>query len=461
MAGFSIDEILNKSKTAAAPAGQALQVVMLPAENIEPNPENSIYEIGDVSMLKADIAERGLRSPLEVLPAKNGKYMLLAGHRRWTACRELAAENVPGFALLPCVVRESHGSDDDLIALITSNATARELTDGERLRQYLALKKALENKKAAGDLDGRVRDAMSRITGDGTGTLGRLNSIATHCTPQVLEMLSKGEIGITRAYECSRLYKVQQEQYAKVGWSSIPDITDSARRAAIQYLVEDGLADQLRQFDYVEHDDWNYYDNLDALKMVPITLEIDTVGALRLEPKGHYIVTVRQLDDEDGSEVTAETDISPRDYFDQARKLYADRDALKKKKQAESQKKTAEKARRAQSEKWEALAREKMQRFDDWKKVAQAKELGLVFREYPTADGGRIVVMADEATRNDKQGEIPYDNYFVARFDPNGRRINRDGSGTTLDWYSRWTNVVQLWGLIAADLEMREGSDER
>ena len=460
MAGFSIDEILTKNK-AAAPAGQALQVVMLPAENIEPNPENSIYEIGDVSMLKADIAERGLRSPLEVLPAKTGKYMLLAGHRRWTACRELAAENVPGFALLPCVVRESHGSDDDLIALITSNATARELTDGERLRQYLALKKALENKKAAGNLDGRVRDAMSRITGDGTGTLGRLNSIATHCTPQVLEMLSKGEIGITRAYECSRLYKVQQEQYAKTGYSWMPDITDSALRAAIKYLVEDGLADQLRRFDYVKHDEWNYYDNLDARKMVPITLEIDTVGALRLEPKSQYTVTVQQLDDEDGSEVTAETDIGPRDYFDQARKLYADRDALKKKKQAESQKKTAEKARQAQNEKWEALAREEMQRFDDWKKVAQAKELGLVFREYPTADGGRIVVMADEATRNDKADGIPYENYFVARFDADGRRINRDGSGTTLDWFCRWSGNARLDVLIAADLKMREDSDER
>ena len=34
-------------------------------------------------MLKADIAERGLRSPLEVLPAKGGRYMLIAGHRRW------------------------------------------------------------------------------------------------------------------------------------------------------------------------------------------------------------------------------------------------------------------------------------------------------------------------------------------------------------------------------------------
>ena len=164
--GFSINDILGSTK-ANAPAGQKMQVVMLPAADIEPNPENSIYEIGDVSMLKADIAERGLRSPLEVLPARAGKYMLLAGHRRWTACRALTAEGVAGFEVLPCVIRQSQGEDDDLIALITSNATARELTDGERLRQYRALKQALERKKAAGALDGRIRDEMSRITGTG------------------------------------------------------------------------------------------------------------------------------------------------------------------------------------------------------------------------------------------------------------------------------------------------------
>ena len=144
--GFSINDILGSTK-ANAPAGQRMQVVMLPAADIEPNPENSIYEIGDVSMLKADIAERSLRSPLEVLPARAGKYMLLAGHRRWTACRALTAEGVAGFEVLPCVIRQSQGEDDDLIALITSNATARELTDGERLRQYRALKQALERKK--------------------------------------------------------------------------------------------------------------------------------------------------------------------------------------------------------------------------------------------------------------------------------------------------------------------------
>ena len=68
--------------------------------------------------------------------------------------------------------------------------------------------------------------------------------------------------------------------------------------------------------------------------------------------------------------------------------------------------------------------------------------------------------MADEATRNDMRGEIPYDNYFVARFSADGRRINRDGRTGTLDWYSRWSGTVRLDMLIAADLEMREDSDE-
>ena len=260
--GFSINDILGSTK-ANAPAGQKMQVVMLPAADIEPNPENSIYEIGDVSMLKADIAERGLRSPLEVLPARAGKYMLLAGHRRWTACRALTAEGVAGFEVLPCVIRQSQGEDDDLIALITSNATARELTDGERLRQYRALKQALERKKAAGALDGRIRDEMSRITGDGTGTLGRLNAIANNCVPEVLAMVERGEITMTRAYECSKLYKVQQAEYAKNKYATMP---------AIKYLVECGLAGQFKKLDYVHKSEWNYADNrLDARKLEPVT----------------------------------------------------------------------------------------------------------------------------------------------------------------------------------------------
>ena len=367
--GFSINDILGNGAKPAAPAGQKMQVVMLPAADIEPNPENSIYEIGDVSMLKADIAERGLRSPLEVLPAQGGKYMLLAGHRRWTACRALTAEGVTGFEVLPCVIHQSQGADDDLIALITSNATARELSDGERLRQYIALKQALERKKAAGGLDGRVRDEMSRITGDGTGTLGRLNAIASKCVPEVIAMVERGEITMTRAYECSKLYKVQQTTYAKNGYGPMPEVSDDAKKAAILYIVDEGVADQLRGLDYVQCCEWNYADGgkLDAQKMQPVTLDMtDNVAnaILRIAPAGRTSFTVEQLDPADQNEVIAKSSIYSSQLYRTARSRYIDKKALEKYKAEEKEKKNAEKVRHDAAEKWLALARQELADFD-------------------------------------------------------------------------------------------------
>lgn len=447
--GFSINDILGNTK-ANAPAGQKMQVVMLPAADIEPNPENSIYEIGDVSMLKADIAERGLRSPLEVLPAKGGRYMLIAGHRRWTACRALTAEGVAGFEVLPCVIRQSQGEDDDLIALITSNATARELTDGERLRQYRALKQALERKKAAGALDGRIRDEMSRITGDGTGTLGRFNAILNNCTAEVVEMLEKGEITMTRAYECSKLYKVQQVEYAKIKYASMPPITDMARRAAIKYLVECGLADQFKKLDYVRKSEWNYADRgLDAGKLEPVTLDLtegETDALLRIEPAGYYSFRVRMLDSADTNEVIAESSLTTRDLFDAAKRLYINKDDL-------AAYKADVKGKRDQER-----ARQELEAFDSWPLVTRLKELGLTIRERKMADGGRIIIAVDDLARFSGHVDgFQYRECFAVRLGPNGERAGRDGDVNALDWYKRWYSTgAGIESYIAEDIERSE-----
>lgn len=447
--GFSINDILGNTK-ANAPAGQKMQIVMLPAADIEPNPENSIYEIGDVSMLKADIAERGLRSPLEVLPARAGKYMLLAGHRRWTACRALTAEGVAGFEVLPCVIRQSQGEDDDLIALITSNATARELTDGERLRQYRALKQALERKKAAGALDGRIRDEMSRITGDGTGTLGRFNAILNNCTAEVVEMLEKGEITMTRAYECSKLYKVQQAEYAKNKYATMPPITDMARRAAIKYLVECGLADQLKKLDYVRKSEWNYADRgLDARKLEPVTLDLtesETDALLRIEPSGCYTFRVRMLDPADANEVIAESILTTRDLFDAAKRLYINKDDL-------AAYKAEVKGRRDQER-----ARQELEAFDNWPLVTRLKDLGLTIRERKMADGGRLIIAVDDLTRFSGHVDgFQYRECFAVRLGPNGERAGRGGDINALEWYKRWYSTgAGIEGYIAEDIERSE-----
>ena len=459
--GFSINDILGNGAKPAAPAGQKMQVVMLPAADIEPNPENSIYEIGDVAMLKADIAERGLRSPLEVLPAQGGKYMLLAGHRRWTACRALTAEGVTGFEVLPCVIHQSQGADDDLIALITSNATARELSDGERLRQYIALKQALERKKAAGGLDGRVRDEMSRITGDGTGTLGRLNAIASKCVPEVIAMVERGEITMTRAYECSKLYKVQQVTFAKNNYAPMPEVSNDAQKAAILYIVDEGVADQLRGLDYVQCCEWNYADGgkLDAQKMQPVTLDMtDNVAnaILRIAPAGRTSFTVEQLDPADQNEVIAKSCIYSSQLYRTARSRYIDKKALEKYKAEEKEKKNAEKVRHDAAEKWLALARQELADFDNWKLTARHKDLGLTIRERKMFDGGRLVIAVDDMGRYDSPvNGFPYRECFSVRLGPDGERVGRDGERVAIDWwYKRWYSTgAAIEGYIADDIK--------
>lgn len=458
--GFSINDILGNGAKPAAPAGQKMQVVMLPAADIEPNPENSIYEIGDVAMLKADIAERGLRSPLEVLPAQGGKYMLLAGHRRWTACRALTAEGVTGFEVLPCVIHQSQGADDDLIALITSNATARELSDGERLRQYIALKQALERKKAAGGLDGRVRDEMSRITGDGTGTLGRLNAIASKCVPEVIAMVERGKITMTRAYECSKLYKVQQVTFSKNNYAPLPEVSNDVQKAAILYIVDEGVADQLRGLDYVQCCEWNYADGgkLDAQKMQPVTLDMtDNVAnaILRIAPAGRTSFIVEQLDPADQNEVIAKSCIYSSQLYRTARSRYIDKKALEKYKAEEKEKKNAEKVRHDAAEKWLALARQELADFDNWKLTARHKDLGLTIRERKMFDGGRLIIAVDDTGRYDGPvNGFPYRECFSVRLGPDGERVGRDGERIALDWNKRWYSTgAGIEGYIADDIK--------
>lgn len=209
MSASLLNGLMNAQSQTATPAGQQMQVVMIPSRNIIPNPENfEIYTLGDMENLRDDIRQNGLRQPLEVIPMEDETdcYMLISGHRRWAACGILSTLGDTRFDFLPCLIRESHGKLDDRIALITANATARDLTDGERLAQYEALKDALTKKKATGQLEGKVRDEVCRILGLSTGAAARLNVIASCENEVIKERLKAGEIGLMEAYRSAQDY---------------------------------------------------------------------------------------------------------------------------------------------------------------------------------------------------------------------------------------------------------------
>lgn len=199
-----LSSFLN-AKPEAGPAG-SMQVEMLPISYIMPNPDNKkIYIVGDVERLKDDIKANGVRQPLEVIQWANG-YKLIGGERRLTACKQLAAEGDDRFSTVPCIIVESKGELEDKISLITANATARDLTDWERVAQYEALKEALTKKKQAGQLEGKVRDELCRILGISTGAAARLNIVSSTENETIKERLRAGEIGFMQAVKDAQDY---------------------------------------------------------------------------------------------------------------------------------------------------------------------------------------------------------------------------------------------------------------
>lgn len=200
-----LNSFLNPQPQNTSPAGP-MHVEMLPRELIMANPDNKkIYIVGDVSGLKDDIRENGVRQPLEVIRWANS-YKLISGERRLTACKQLADEGDKRFESLPCLILDSKGPEDDKINLITANATARDLTDGERVAQYEALKDALTLKKKRGELKGKVRDELCRILGISTGAAARLNIVASTENETIKERLRNGEIGFMQAVKDAQDY---------------------------------------------------------------------------------------------------------------------------------------------------------------------------------------------------------------------------------------------------------------
>lgn len=262
--------------------------------------------------------------------------------------------------------------------------------------------------------------------------------------------------------ECSKLYKVQQAEYAKNKYATMPPITDMARRAAIKYLVECGLVDQLKKLDYVRNSEWNYADHgLDARKLEPVTLDLtecETDALLNIEPASNYHIRVRMLDPADTNEVIAESLLTTRDLFDAAKRLYINRDDLAAYKAEVKGRRDQERARQDEAEKWQALARQELEAFDSWPLVTRLKDLGLTIRERKMADGGRLIIAVDDLTRFSGHVDgFQYRECFAVRLGPNGERAGRDGDINALEWYKRWYSTgAAIENYIAEDIERSE-----
>jgi ParB family transcriptional regulator, chromosome partitioning protein len=106
---------------------------MIALDKLDPNPEQPRVEIGDLDDLTASIREKGVLEPLLVKPSRlGGRWMIIAGERRWRAAREA------GIREVPCIEMDVDDRAVAEIALI-ENMQRKDLTPWEEADGLRAL----------------------------------------------------------------------------------------------------------------------------------------------------------------------------------------------------------------------------------------------------------------------------------------------------------------------------------
>jgi ParB family transcriptional regulator, chromosome partitioning protein len=136
---------------------------MIAIDKLDPNPEQPRTEIGDLTELTDSIREKGVLEPLLVKPSRlTGRWMIIAGERRWRASREA------GLREVPCIEMEVDDQTIAEIALI-ENMQRKDLTIWEEADGLLALSHRF----------GYTHDEIARKVGKSRTTVTEALSIAS------------------------------------------------------------------------------------------------------------------------------------------------------------------------------------------------------------------------------------------------------------------------------------------
>ena len=147
-----VEQIAAKSRS----VGRTITIT-----SIFPNPEQPRSEFGDLTELTESIKEKGVLEPLLVRPTDDGKYMIIAGERRWRASQ------LAGLTEVPCIEMFVDEKGIAEIALI-ENLQRKDLTVWEEADGLAALKEKF----------GYTQDEIAQKISKGRTTVTELLTIA-------------------------------------------------------------------------------------------------------------------------------------------------------------------------------------------------------------------------------------------------------------------------------------------
>jgi len=133
-------------------------LVEVPVDRVVPNPQQPRrrFPEEDLQELAASIRQHGVLQPILVSEREPGRYVLVAGERRWRAAR------LAGMETVPAVIRERLDEEHHLELALVENLQRRDLTPLEEARAYEQLRTKLGLSQA--EIAGRVGIDRSTVS---------------------------------------------------------------------------------------------------------------------------------------------------------------------------------------------------------------------------------------------------------------------------------------------------------
>ena len=184
------------------------QIEYIPLVNLESDP-NNFYQLNHLDELADNIATCGLQQPLRVRPDpdKQGKYIIVSGHRRRAAVEILAKENMEKWRGVPCIVeRDSVSPALQQLRLIYANANTRAMTSAEISQQAEQVEKLLYKLQEEGyEFPGRMRDHVAKAVQVSTSKLARLKVIRENLAEEWQPAFQSDKLNESTAYELAKM----------------------------------------------------------------------------------------------------------------------------------------------------------------------------------------------------------------------------------------------------------------
>jgi ParB family chromosome partitioning protein len=207
-----------------APVARA-GMVEVPVDRVEPNPQQPRrrFPEDELRELAASIAQHGVLQPILVSEREPGRYVLVAGERRWRAAR------LAGLSTVPAVIRERLDADHHLELALVENLQRRDLTPLEEARAFDQLRTRLGLSQA--EIAGRVGIDRSTVA----------NALRLLKLPAELqEMVEDGSLKAGHARTLLAFADEEQQRWAHRVVEAGLSVRDLEREAAREREQEPG-----------------------------------------------------------------------------------------------------------------------------------------------------------------------------------------------------------------------------